>query len=191
MKNNSKPTGNTFEIDSFEKLINAITPENIDYISADFYAWMKIVSDMFSSVKAKNISMAGRPNSELATVKFLWTDDGKHDKSIKFVSTESGKVVFERKIGKVRERKGFTSEPTNGPFEKFLQQDCGGYPLRIILDNLIDDQIEDAVSDLLAKAFEYAAENAQMIPRELMEDVSHWIDRDHMKSLAEKFKETL
>lgn len=38
-------------------------------------------------------------------------------------------------------------DPTNGPFEKFLQNDCGGYPLRVLLDNLVDDQIEEAVEE--------------------------------------------
>ena len=30
-------------------------------------------------------------------------------------------------------------------FEKYLQKECGGYPLRTIIDNLLDDQIEESV----------------------------------------------
>ena len=32
-------------------------------------------------------------------------------------------------------------------FEKFLQESCGGYPLRDLLNNLTDEQIEEAVQE--------------------------------------------
>ena len=46
----------------------------------------------------------------------------------------------------------------------------------------------DLMDTIIDQAFEYAAENARMIPNGLSEDVNHWIDRDHMKSLADEFK---
>lgn len=36
-------------------------------------------------------------------------------------------------------------------FEKYLQQDIGNYPLRDILDNLTDTQIEESVLDYCKK----------------------------------------
>jgi hypothetical protein len=35
-------------------------------------------------------------------------------------------------------------------FEMFLQNDCGGHPLRTILDNLEDDQIEECAQQYAA-----------------------------------------
>jgi len=52
-------------------------------------------------------------------------------------------------------------------------------------------KVEDGLDDLLTKAFEFAGENARMIPNDLFEDMDHWIDKHHMKSLVDKFKETL
>jgi len=36
-------------------------------------------------------------------------------------------------------------------FEKYLQQDIGNYPLRDIIDNLTNSQIEEAVLDYCKK----------------------------------------
>ena len=47
-------------------------------------------------------------------------------------------------------------EPTGGPFEKFLQDECGGYPLRTILDNLMDDQIEEAIEEYVQERIKHS-----------------------------------
>lgn len=47
-------------------------------------------------------------------------------------------------------------------FEEFLQKECGGYPLRTIIDNLLDEQIEECV-----------IEYANLCKNELLDSLIH------------------
>ena len=67
-----------YEITTFAQLVDIITPENCDRLSADFTLWIKSIAEMSAFVKqnpeSKDISL-----SELFVASFKWTDDGENE----------------------------------------------------------------------------------------------------------------
>jgi len=75
-----KPSGNTYEIKSFENLVNIITPENCAQFGADFIKWATYVSLICEQIR-KEGSAADKKKSnwQLLQPSFVWVDDGKNE----------------------------------------------------------------------------------------------------------------
>ena len=76
----AKRKAKEYHIDSFDKLFNVATPENIDRLSIDLFKWFMYSHKMIEQIKEKHPKETkGKLNSEIAKCTFLWVDDGKND----------------------------------------------------------------------------------------------------------------
>lgn len=82
-----------YEIETLEQLVNIVTPENFERLSIDFLSWLNFVNQSFAKIKEKE-NLKDMLNSEIATVKFVWVDDGQNKiKGIKIKNTTTGEVT--------------------------------------------------------------------------------------------------
>jgi len=82
----SKTKGKTFDINSFERLVEVADSENIDRLSKDLFLWLSIVVRMKEKFP------------ELKQMGFVWTDDGKMDiKNLELTDKNTG----ERRVVKI------------------------------------------------------------------------------------------
>lgn len=68
-----------YEIETIEQLVNVSTVENYERLGIDFLLWLNQINQTFKGIKEKNPDLKDKLNSEIAKVKFVWIDDGKHD----------------------------------------------------------------------------------------------------------------
>ena len=90
----------TYEIDSFEKLINTINEDNFKHLTTDLLMWLSY-NVKFMKVVRKDIPEAkGLTNWDLCQTRFVYIADGKHDmKSVVLKNTLTGEVkTFELKL---------------------------------------------------------------------------------------------
>ncbi len=67
-------------IDSFDKLFNVATPENIDVLSIDLLNWFITSHDIIEHLRRKFPNETkNKTNSEIVKCAFIWDDDGKND----------------------------------------------------------------------------------------------------------------
>ncbi len=70
----------TYEIDSFEKLLNVATSENFERLSLDLLKWLSLyVAHLEGIRKSHPKETEGKMNWELIEADFQWIDDGKND----------------------------------------------------------------------------------------------------------------
>lgn len=82
-----------YEIETLEQLVNIVTPENFERLSIDFLSWLNFVNLSFAKIKEKE-NLKDKLNSEIATCKFVWIDDGKNKiKGIKIKNTTTGEIA--------------------------------------------------------------------------------------------------
>jgi hypothetical protein len=72
-----KPTGKTYEIDSFEKFVNTVNCDNYERLLLDFANWLRYNCIFMKGLRKKHPKMTrGKSNYELLKTSFIWTDDG-------------------------------------------------------------------------------------------------------------------
>jgi hypothetical protein len=82
-----------YEIDSFEKLVNVVTRENLESLSKDITLWLIYVVEIYEGLRKKNTIDKDKTNWELAKSHFIWVDDGKNDfLTTKVVNELTGEV---------------------------------------------------------------------------------------------------
>lgn len=82
-----------YEIETLEQLVNIVTPENFERLTIDFLSWLNYVNLSFAKIKEKE-NLKDKLNSEIATVKFVWVDDGKNKiKGVKIKNTTTGEIT--------------------------------------------------------------------------------------------------
>lgn len=75
----SKPTGKTYEIDSFETLINVVNVDNADRIIPDLCMWLAYSAQIVDALRKKHKKYCkDKTNWDLARSCFVWTDDGEN-----------------------------------------------------------------------------------------------------------------
>src|SRR5699024_3221413 len=85
-------TPKKFNIDSFEKLLNIVTVDNVDNLSIDIYQWLRAYAHVLEKLKKeKHEVFDGKSNWEVLQATFMWIDDGKND--------YKGTVVTNRQTG--------------------------------------------------------------------------------------------
>lgn len=71
----------TFEIDSFEKLINIINEDNFEHLTHDLIMWLgyqvQFMAELRSQLPKK--STKDKTNWDLCNTTFIYIADGKHD----------------------------------------------------------------------------------------------------------------
>jgi hypothetical protein len=83
----------TYEIETLEQLVNISTTENFERLAYDFLAWLQYNNLIFEEYK-KMPEYKDKLNSDIAKVKFVWTDDGKTGVvSFKITNTSTGEVT--------------------------------------------------------------------------------------------------
>jgi hypothetical protein len=81
MSKNRVPTGKEYHIDSFEKLVNIVTKDNIGDLVTDLVMWLGITLQVLESVREdKGLSTEERKmsNWDLLKPTFIWKDDGEN-----------------------------------------------------------------------------------------------------------------
>jgi len=91
-----------YEIDSFEKLCNIVSEENLERISTDLCLWLAYHVEMMKTLRKKHSKETkGKTNSEIGQSFFIWIDDGKHDFKNVLVKNKStgeiSKISFKKK----------------------------------------------------------------------------------------------
>lgn len=84
-----------YVIDSFEKLFNVVTNENVDNLSIDLFKWFLFSQKMVEEVKRQHPKETkGKLNSEIMKFAFLWVDDGKEGMiGVELHNTKTGEVT--------------------------------------------------------------------------------------------------
>jgi hypothetical protein len=95
-------TGKRYKIDSFEKLLNVVTEENIELLATDLGNWMCTYLLFVKEARIKYPKETeGKTNSEIFKSEFEWIDDGKNDlKEVVIINNSTGetqKIVPENK----------------------------------------------------------------------------------------------
>lgn len=71
------PTGKTYEIDSFEKLINVIDEDNFEALTLDLLNWLAYTVKISKAYREEFPKQCkGKSNWDLFKSSFIWTDDG-------------------------------------------------------------------------------------------------------------------
>lgn len=88
-------TNKTYEIDSFEKLMNVVSEENFEALSLDFVKWMAIYLAHVKKVREAHPEETKELlNWEIIEASFEWIDDGANDlKEVKVVDSKTGEKV--------------------------------------------------------------------------------------------------
>jgi hypothetical protein len=84
-----------YEIETIEQLVNICTPENFQSLATDFLTWLDFANQMFADLK-KSDEYKGKLNSEIASVKFIWLDDGKE--GLKYMTLKDPRTGKIKKI---------------------------------------------------------------------------------------------
>lgn len=84
----------TYNIDSFEKLINIANKENVERLASDLCGWLLYSEKVISEVREKYPKETeGKSNSEILICKFTWVDDGKNDMlGVDIENKETGEI---------------------------------------------------------------------------------------------------
>lgn len=84
-----------YEINSFKELINVVTPENFENLSADFLSWLAYSMIAINELRKSNPKKyAKKTNWEISECSFVWIDDGKNDlKEIRLIDQNTGEVT--------------------------------------------------------------------------------------------------
>ncbi len=70
----------TYQIDSWEKLLNLANEENLERILVDFTKWLSFYVSFIGEVRKKNPEETKNKNNyEISKCTFIWIDDGKND----------------------------------------------------------------------------------------------------------------
>ena len=88
-------TNKTYNIDSFEKLMNVLNDENFQRLSIDFVSWMATYLGHVNHIKKEYPKQTeGKDNWEITSSQFVWIDDGKNDlKSIELKDKSTGEII--------------------------------------------------------------------------------------------------
>jgi len=80
-----------YEIDSFEKLCNVVTKENVERLGVDLIGWIVMYSEAIALFRSKYPDYNNFTNWQLAKGSFTWVDDGKNDiLGINLIANETG-----------------------------------------------------------------------------------------------------
>ncbi|OQA11743.1 MAG: hypothetical protein BWY67_00730 [Bacteroidetes bacterium ADurb.Bin397] len=83
----------TYEIETLNQLINVVTPENFERLSVEFLTFLGYCTQFFAELKKKE-EYKDKLNSDIADVKFTWTDDGEIKlANVKCINTKTGEVT--------------------------------------------------------------------------------------------------
>ena len=93
----SKKKPKKYRIDSFERLINVATPENVDRLAVDLCMWLKYHIAVVEKLKETQPELKDLPNYYIAPGHMIWVDDEKHD--------HLNTIVTDPITGEVREYK--------------------------------------------------------------------------------------
>ena len=103
----------TYEIDTFEKLLNVANGSNVQNLAIDLAQWLIYCTNTIEQLREKHPELCkGKTNHEIAKCTFIWIDDGKNDlNNVKLVKKETGEVVNVKLKGKSKDRPTYLSEP--------------------------------------------------------------------------------
>jgi len=84
----------TYHIDTFEKLLNVATEENLDRLSLDFLLWFNYVVKFVNRIK-KEKGYTDVKNSDIfKKISFTWIDDGKNElKYVQITNPDTGEIT--------------------------------------------------------------------------------------------------
>lgn len=85
-------------IDSFEKLVNIVTRENIESLTTDLTLWLIYVIETYEKLRELHPDHSDKTNWELAQSHFIWIDDGKNDLLETRVINQSTGEVYKIKM---------------------------------------------------------------------------------------------
>jgi hypothetical protein len=81
----------TYEIKSFEQLVNVVNRDNMEAITTDLLMWLMYCVQFYEEARKLNPDLKDKTNWELSKCHFIWIDDGKHDmKETKIILQETG-----------------------------------------------------------------------------------------------------
>ena len=76
----SRKKPDTYNIDTFEKLLNVVNADNAPRLAVDLGQWLVFYAHAIAKMREQNISeTAGLSNCEIARSVFHWIDDGKNE----------------------------------------------------------------------------------------------------------------
>ncbi len=83
-----------YTIDSLEKLLNVINPENKDRLAVDFMSWLFYYVQLIEYYRNQSPELTkGKSNLEIAKCIFKWVDDGKTGMNkVEVTSPDTGEV---------------------------------------------------------------------------------------------------
>jgi len=80
-----------YEIDSFEKLCNVVTKENVKRLGFDLIGWLVIYAEAIELFRSKYPDYKNYTNWQLAKGLFIWVDDGNNQMlGFTFVNKDTG-----------------------------------------------------------------------------------------------------
>lgn len=88
----------TYEINTFEQLLNVVNSENSKRLAIDLGAWLMWYAKVIENTRRDfPIETGNMLNWEIATGGFTWIDDGKHElKSVSITDPKTGKKQFRK-----------------------------------------------------------------------------------------------
>lgn len=84
-----------YNIDSFEKLINVVTTENVGRLALDLALFLQYAATMYEEFRKQDPKgCEGKTNWEIGNVSFEWADDNKNElKYVKVEDKSTGEVT--------------------------------------------------------------------------------------------------
>jgi len=91
----------TYEIHTFEQLLNVVNSENSQRLAVDIGAWLMWYAKIMENTRRDFPNETeGKLNWEIAKGGFTWVDDGKHElKNVTITDPSTGKIQV-RKVKK-------------------------------------------------------------------------------------------
>jgi hypothetical protein len=98
----SKKKTVTYDIDTFNKLLNVVNTENVGRFAYDLAQYLAFYAGAVAKVRDLHPSETeGLTNTELIRSHFKWIDDGKNDfKGYEVTDPKTGKVTYHKMKGK-------------------------------------------------------------------------------------------
>lgn len=89
------PTGKVYDINTFEQILNVVTPENLENFLADFSLFLGLYANSIKAVRGILPDKGqGLLNTDLALAGFVWTDDGINEmKAVTTTNTATGETT--------------------------------------------------------------------------------------------------
>jgi len=89
---------NTYDINTFDKLINVANSENIDRLSVDLLQWFFYSVKLIENIRLKYPEKTkNKTNSQIVKCSFRWIDDGKNDfKGVEITNPITGEITTKK-----------------------------------------------------------------------------------------------